>query len=131
MTGSPLLWLFLLQFLFIFVNALFASAEIAVLTMNKNRLVQLSSTGDKRAVLLTELIEQPAAFGDDSDRDHFDQPAEQCSGSANFSVLGDWFVRMGSAHPLLVNILSVAYYHFDILYRAFGELIPKRLAMKR
>ena len=61
MTGSLAL-LFLLQLGFIFLNAVFASAEIAVLTMNPNKLAHLASEGDKRAVRLTELIEQPSGF---------------------------------------------------------------------
>ena len=136
MTGSPLLWLFLLQFLFIFVNALFASAEIAVLTMNKNRLVQLSSTGDKRAVLLTELIEQPAAFlATIQIGITLINLLSSAVATANFSDrLVDWFVRMGfNAPPLLVNILSVGGITIILTYFTvlLGELIPKRLAMAK
>ena len=39
LTDSPLLWLFMLQITFIVINDLFASAEIAVITLNMNSLV--------------------------------------------------------------------------------------------
>jgi putative hemolysin len=62
LNGNPLLWLFLLQLVFICLNAIFACAEIAVITMNDNKLAKLSAAGDKRALRLTKLTEQPAGF---------------------------------------------------------------------
>lgn len=52
----------LLQVILIFLNATFASAEIAVISMNETRLRKLTTDGDKRAVKLSALTEQPARF---------------------------------------------------------------------
>lgn len=52
----------LLQVVLIFLNATFASAEIAVISMNETRLRKLTADGDKRAVKLSALTEQPARF---------------------------------------------------------------------
>ena len=57
MSDSSLFWLILLQFVFIFLNAIFACAEIAVISMNDNRLAQLSAAGDQRALRLSRLTE--------------------------------------------------------------------------
>ena len=45
----------LLQVVLIFLNATFASAEIAVISMNETRLRKLTADGDKRAVKLSAL----------------------------------------------------------------------------
>ncbi|MGF0033535.1 CNNM domain-containing protein [Bariatricus sp. SGI.154] len=52
----------ILQVVLIFLNATFASAEIAVISMNETKLRMLASDGDKRAVKLSALTEQPARF---------------------------------------------------------------------
>jgi len=52
-----------LQFFLILINALFASAEIAVISMNDNKMEKMANEdGDKRAIRLTKLTEQPARF---------------------------------------------------------------------
>ncbi len=44
------------------LNAVFACAEIAVITMNDAKLAKLASEGDKRAIKLARLTSQPARF---------------------------------------------------------------------
>ena len=46
---------FLLQIILIGVNALFASSEIAVISMSETRLKVLAEDGDKRAKRLMDL----------------------------------------------------------------------------
>ena len=52
----------LLQIILIGLNAVFACAEIAVISMNDTRLEQLSTQGNKRAIRLSKLTGQPAKF---------------------------------------------------------------------
>ena len=52
----------LLQILLITLNAIFASAEIAVLTINKNKLEKDATSGNKKAHKLTTLISNPEKF---------------------------------------------------------------------
>ena len=47
---------------FDFLNAVFASAEIAVISMSDLKLRQLCEAGDRRAGKLEALIKQPAKF---------------------------------------------------------------------
>lgn len=51
-----------LQLVLIFVNAIFASAEIAVISMNDNRMDKMAIEGDKRAIKLLKLTDQPSQF---------------------------------------------------------------------
>ena len=59
---SPILWQILLQIILIALNAVFACAEIAVISMNDTRLAQLKEQGDRRALRLGRLTSQPARF---------------------------------------------------------------------
>ena len=51
----------LLVFL-IFLNSVFAGAEMAVLSMNEAKMRELAEEGDHRAQILIKLTEQPAHF---------------------------------------------------------------------
>lgn len=61
MTSSTGFLIFIQVFL-IALNAIFASAEIALLSMNDAKLSKLSAQGDKRATRLSRLIAEPARF---------------------------------------------------------------------
>ena len=53
---------FLLQIILITLNAVFASAEIAVISLNETKLKQEAKNGDVRAERLMSLTKQPARF---------------------------------------------------------------------
>lgn len=57
MTGA-----ILLQIVLIALNAVFASAEIAVISMNDAKLERLAKKGNKQAKRLVALTAQPARF---------------------------------------------------------------------
>ncbi|NLM62225.1 MAG: DUF21 domain-containing protein, partial [Clostridiales bacterium] len=52
----------LLQLVLILLNAVFASAEIAVISLNDIALRQSADSGDKKAKRLVKLTEQPSRF---------------------------------------------------------------------
>ena len=52
----------LLQIVLIALNAVFACAEIAIISMNDTKLAKMASDGDKRAIRLEKLTSQPARF---------------------------------------------------------------------
>ena len=58
MSWEPLV----LQVVLIALNAIFASAEIAVISTNETKLKKMAQDGDKRAGRLVNLTEQPARF---------------------------------------------------------------------
>ena len=62
--------LLLVQIILIALNAIFASAEIAVLSMNETKLERMAEQGDSRAKRLVRLTREPARSCDDSGCDH-------------------------------------------------------------
>ena len=60
--GSSIALLLLIQAVLIALNAIFASAEIAVLTVNEAKLERMAEQGNKRAGRLFRLTREPAKF---------------------------------------------------------------------
>lgn len=132
---SPIIGQLLLQVLLIALNAVFACAEIAVISMNDTRLARLAQQGDKRAIRLARLTSQPARFLATI------QVAITLSGflgsafaAGNFSEpIVNLFVEMGAPIPratlntICVVLITLILSYFTLV---FGELVPKRLAMK-
>ena len=125
----------LLQLYLILLNAIFACAEIAVISMNDARMAVLSAQGDKRAKRLEKLTSQPAKFLATI------QVAITLSGflgsafaAENFSdALVSWLVSVGIGLPqatldaIVVVLITLILSYFTLV---FGELVPKRIAMK-
>ena len=137
--GNIILML-LLQVLLIALNAIFACAEIAVISMNETKVDKLAEQGDKRAKCLRKLTVQPAKFlatiqvaitlsgflGSAFAADNFADP------------LVDWFVRifelelsgaaLASLDSVAVVIITIILSFFTLI---FGELVPKRVAQRK
>lgn len=125
-----------LQVFLIALNAVFASAEIAVISINDAKLAQLAADGDKRALRLARLTSQPARFLATI------QVAITLSGflgsafaAENFSDgLVSWLVSLGVGVPaatldaIAVVIITLILSYFTLI---FGELVPKRVAMRK
>ncbi|MEG2428730.1 MAG: hemolysin family protein [Clostridium sp.] len=136
MLNDPILWQILLQVLLITLNAVFACAEIAVISMNDNKLAQMAAQGDKRAIRLARLTSQPARFLATI------QVAITLSGflgsafaADNFSdQLVQWLLSLGINVPIAtldtmaVIVITLILSYFTLV---FGELVPKRIAMKK
>jgi len=133
--SDNLIWKLLLQLILIFVNALFACAEIAVISMNDNKMAKLATEGDKRAIKLTKLTDQPARF---LATIQVGITLAGFLGSAfaadNFSDhLVDWLLSIGVKIPAAtLNTISVIFITLVLSYftLVLGELVPKRIAMK-
>ena len=133
---DSILLLLLLQAVLILLNAVFACAEIAVISFNDNKLARLAQQGDKRAVRLVNLTNQPARFLATI------QVAITLSGflgsafaAENFSDrLVAWLIGLGVTIPaktlnsLCVVLITLVLSYFTLV---FGELVPKRLAMRK
>ncbi len=125
----------ILQVILISVNAVFASAEIAVISMNDNRMAKMAAEGDKRAIKLSKLTLQPSQF---LSIIQVGITLAGFFGSAfaadNFaSKLTDFLTRTGVGIPAsTLNTISVIVITLILSYftLVFGELVPKRVAMK-
>lgn len=136
MSKDNLFLLLLLQLVFIFFNAIFACAEIAVITMNDNKLAKLTAAGDKRAIRLSRLTEQPARFLSTIQVGiTLVNLLSSAVAAENFSDrLTNLLVKAGVKIPVsIVGVISVAIITIILTYFTvlLGELIPKRLAMKK
>lgn len=134
--GNSIWFLLLLQVVLIALNAIFACAEIAVLSINEVKLERMAEQGDKRAKRLFRLTREPAKFLSTI------QVAITLSGflgsafaAENFSdPLVDWVVSLGVTIPratldtLALILITIILSYFTLV---FGELVPKRVAMKR
>lgn len=131
------IWLMLLlQVVLIALNAIFASAEIAVISMNEPKLEKLAEDGDKRAKRLTRLTKEPARFLATI------QVAITLAGflgsafaAENFSEpIVSWLVSLGVKIPVkTLNSIAVVLTTLVLSYFTliFGELVPKRVAMRK
>ena len=133
---NSILFMILLQVVLIFLNAIFACAEIAVISMNDSKLAKMAAEGDKRAVRLARLTSQPARFLATI------QVAITLSGflgsafaAENFSdSIVNFITGLGVAIPkstldtISVIFITIILSYFTLI---FGELVPKRLAMRK
>ncbi len=123
-----------LQVILIALNAIFASAEIAVISMNETKLKKLAENGDKRAKRLANLTEQPARFLATI------QVAITLAGMLSSAFAAESFATPLAAalattgipenilKSVCVLIITVILAYFNLV---FGELVPKRVAMKK
>lgn len=125
----------ILQFILLTVNAIFASAEIAVISMNDNRIAKLTLEGDKRAIRLTKLTEDSSQF---LSIIQIAITLASLLGGAfaaeNFaSRLTNFILSLGvNISYSVLNSISVVLITVILAYATLvlGELVPKRVAMK-
>ena len=127
---------FFLLAILILLNAVFASAEIAVISMNETKLKMLTEQGNKKAVKLTKLTRQPARFLATI------QVAITFAGFLSSAFAADYFAQplvdtlLQAGVPISEQVLSslsvivitIVLSYFSLV---FGELVPKRIAMKK
>ncbi len=127
--------LLIIQLAFIAINAIFAAAEIAVITMNSNKLLQLAAGGDKRAERLVKLTKQPSGFLATIQVGitlisllSAAVATENFSGRLTSGLMG-LGINMPEAlvSSISVVIITIILTYFTVL---LGELVPKRIAMK-
>ncbi len=128
-------WQLFLQLILISLNAVFACAEIAVITINDARLERLATGGDPRAARLKRLTDQPARFLATI------QVAITLSGFLGSAFAADNFAERITAWISGMNVnISASLVHtlslvavtliLSYLTLVLGELVPKRVAMR-
>lgn len=126
----------ILQVVLIALNAIFASAEIAVISMNDTKLQKMAKEGDVRARRLVTLTEQPTKFLSTI------QVAITLAGllgsafaAENFAgalvaMMQETGVGISTAvlETFAVFVITLVLAYFNLV---FGELVPKRVGMKK
>ncbi len=132
---NTIIWQIILQFILIGLNAVFASAEIAVISINDAKLERMAAEGNKKAKRLAKLTAQPARFLATI------QVAITLSGflgsafaADNFAgILSSWLasfnlpIAESTLNTISVVAITLLLSYFTLI---FGELVPKRVAMK-
>ena len=126
----------LVQVILILINAFFAATEIAVISLNANKLRKLEEEGDKLAPKLLHMVEDSSSFLSTI------QIAITLSGFLGAAFAGDafaeylttWLLSLGVGIPASVlNTISLVVVTIILSYftLVFGELVPKRIAMQK
>ncbi|MDR1663722.1 MAG: hemolysin family protein, partial [Clostridiales bacterium] len=132
---GPLIQQLLVLFVLIMVGFAFSCAEIAIISINKNKMEQLAASGNKNAGRLLRLTKDPskylAAIQLGTTFAGFLASAFAADNiSARFTR---WLTEMEIAlpvsvvHNLSVILITLLLSYFSIV---IGELVPKRIAMK-
>ena len=118
------------------LNAMFAATEIAVISMNDVKLRKMADDGDKRAKRLVSLTVQPAKFlATIQVAITLANLLQSAVAAESFAdVIVAKFIAMGvTISPMILKVVSVVVITLILAYftLVFGELVPKRVAMKK
>ena len=135
MSDFSIFELLLIQFILIFLNAIFACAEIAVISLNNIKLNKMAESGNKKASRLLYLTKHPSTF---LATIQIGITLAGFLGSAfaadNFSDrIVAWLISCGvTISPSKLDVISVVGITLVLSYVTLilGELVPKRIAMK-
>ncbi len=138
MPDDPFLPKLVLLVILILINAFFAAAEIAVISLSETKLRKQAEEGDKQAARLLKLTQAP---------DHFlsaIQIAITLAGFLSSAFAADsfsdplvkWLVEEKAVtaldphalNNLMVVLITLVLAYFNLV---LGELVPKRIAMKK
>lgn len=112
------------------LNAFFASAEMALVSLNKNRVKSQAATGDKKAILLAKLVDDPSKFLA-TIQVGITLAGFFSSASAATSIatrLEPVFGGSSFAKELSIIVVTIVLSYITLV---FGELYPKRLALQK
>jgi putative hemolysin len=126
----------ILLIILIALNAYFAASEIALISLNDNKIHVMAEEGNRKAIQLTELLSEPSRF-----------LATIQIGITLAGFLASAFAAESFADPLVswlmefslpvsatalkgvtVVLITIVLSYFTLV---FGELVPKRVAMKK
>lgn len=130
--GTQILMQLFILVLLTLVNTFFAGAEMAVVSVNKNRVKMLAEEGNKKALLIQSLFEDSTKFLSTI------QVAITCAGffsSASAAtgiskVLCGWLEQFQIPYSGTISFFGVTILlmYFNLV---FGELVPKRIALQK
>lgn len=120
----------MLIFFLILVNAFFSCAEIAIFSVNKNKILALVENGDKRAKLLLKMIESPSKLLS-TIQVAITLANFFASASAAISLsnkLENSLTNLPYARELSVVIVTLILSYLSLV---LGELVPKRIGLQK
>lgn len=126
-----------LQLVLILINAFFAATEIAVISLNEKKVKAKAENGDKKAVKMLKMLEEPTRFlstiqigitlagflGSAFAADNFAERLSEFMIKA-FSIPKE---NIGIVNTMAVVVITIILSFFTLV---LGELVPKRVAMR-
>lgn len=115
----------------ILLNAFFSASEMAIVSVNKNKIKILSQEGDHKARLLMDLMEQPNKFLS-TIQVSITLAGFLASASAALGMaddLGGWLQTLGVPYATQIAVVLVTL-ALSYVTLVLGELYPKRLALQ-
>ena len=123
---------FILILLLTLLNAFFASAEMAIVSVNRNRIKMLADDGDKKASLLADLLEEPNKFLSTIQVGitlaGFFSSASAATGISE--VIGASLSQLGIPYAQSISLVVITLL-LSYVTLVFGELVPKRIALQK
>ena len=130
-TGGSLLLQFIVIVALTGINAFFSSAEMAIVSINKNKLKILVEEGNRKAIMLENLMKEPSKFLSTIQVGitlaGFFASASAATGLSQY--LSIYLRKLGIPYSGQISMILIT---FVLSYTTlvFGELIPKRIALK-
>lgn len=130
--GNAIAMQLLLLLFLTLVNAFFAGAEMAIVSVNKNKIRMLAEKGNKKAKLIENLFDDSTKFLSTIQVAitfaGFFSSASAATGISQ--VLGQWLAQFSIPYSSTVAVVVVTLIlsYFTLV---FGELVPKRIALQK
>ena len=134
---TSIIWKLVLLLVLILVNAFFAMSEIAIITLNDNKVKSMAEDGHKGAKRVLSLTKNPSGFLSSiqigitlagfltsaSAADSFSGPL------ANWIYSFEWakFFDQGTWQGISLVVVTIIISYFSLV---LGELVPKRIGMQ-
>ena len=123
---------FILILVLTLLNAFFASAEMAIVSVNRNRIKMLADDGNKKASLLVDLLEEPNKFLSTIQVGitlaGFFSSASAATGISE--VIGASLSQLGIPYAQSISLVVITLL-LSYVTLVFGELVPKRIALQK
>lgn len=130
-TGGSLLLQFIVIVALTGINAFFSSAEMAIVSINKNKLKILVEEGNKKAIMLENLMKEPSKFLSTIQVGitlaGFFASASAATGLSQY--LSIYLRKSGIPYSGQISMILITFV-LSYITLVFGELIPKRIALK-
>lgn len=129
--GSNMFLQILLIIVLTGINAFFSGVEMAIVSVNKNKIRVLIEEGNKRAKLLEKLMEEPSRFLSTIQVGitlaGFFASASAATGLTQY--LGIYLKKLNIPHSSEISMILITIL-LSYITLVFGELLPKRIALR-
>ena len=113
------------------INAYFAASEMAIVSVNKNRIHRKVEEGNRKAMLVEKLLQEPTSFLSTIQvaitlAGFFNSASAATGISVRLgAVLEGWAIPYGETISMVVVTILLSF-----VTLIFGELVPKRIALQ-